>query len=57
MKLLKVKDILKLQELQFYYKFKNNKLPHYLQSLPFYTNMETHIYATRIQHNIQQPTC
>ncbi len=27
-KLLKVEDILKLQELKFYYKFKNNKLPH-----------------------------
>ncbi len=54
---LKVNDILKLQELKFYYKFKNNKLPHYLQSLPFYTNIETHNYATHTQHNIHQPIC
>jgi len=55
LKLLKVKNILKLQELKFYYKYKNNKLPHYLQSLPFHPNTETHNYATRIQHNIHQP--
>ncbi len=36
LKLLKVNDMLKLQELKFDYKFKNNKLPHYLQFLPFY---------------------
>ncbi len=30
LKLLKVKDILKLHELKFYYKYKNNKLPWYL---------------------------
>ncbi len=28
LKLLKVNDIFKLQELKFYYKYKNNKLPH-----------------------------
>ncbi len=52
LKLLKVNDILKFQELKFYYKFKNNQLPHYMQSLPFYPSIETHNYATRIQHNI-----
>ncbi len=30
LKLLKLEDILKLQELRLYYKYKNNKLPHYL---------------------------
>ncbi len=35
LKLLKVNDILKHQELKFYYKYKNNKLLNYLQSLPF----------------------
>ncbi len=30
LKLLKISDILKLQELKFYNKFKNNKLPYYL---------------------------
>ncbi len=38
MKLLKVNDILQLQELKFYYKYKNNKLPQYLQALPFHPN-------------------
>ena len=55
LKLLKINDILKLQELKFYNKYKNNKLPYYLQSLPFFPNTETHDYATRIQYNIHQP--
>ncbi len=40
MKLLKISDIIKLQQLKFYYKYKNNKLPHYLQALPFHPNTE-----------------
>ncbi len=43
LKLLKIIDIFKLQELKFYYKYNNNKLPHYLQSLPFHTNTEPKI--------------
>ncbi len=54
LKLLKIIDIFKLQELKFYYKYKNNKLPHYLQSLPFHPNIETQDNATRIQHNIHE---
>ncbi len=38
-------------------KYKNNKLPHYLQSLPFHPNTETHDHATRISHKIHQPRC
>ncbi len=38
LKLFKVNDIFKLQELKFYYKYKNNKLPDFLQSLPFHLN-------------------
>ncbi len=49
-KLLKLEDILKLQELKLYDKYKNNKLPNYLQNLPFEANTKT-----RIQHNIHQP--
>ncbi len=41
-KLLKINDILKLQQLKFDYKYKNNKLPHYLQPLPFHPNTRTH---------------
>ncbi len=54
LKLLKIIDIFKLQELKFYYKYKKNKLPHYLQLLPFHPNTETHDHATRIQHNIYE---
>ncbi len=54
-KLLKNCDILKLQELKFYYKYKNSKLPHYLQSLPFQPNSNAHDHATRIQQGIYQP--
>ncbi len=46
--------LLHFQELRCCYKYKNNKLPHYLQSLPFYPNTETHDHATRIQHNIHE---
>lgn len=50
--LLKVTDILKLQELKFYYKFKHNLLPSYLLTLPFSSNNETHNHNTRQQNNI-----
>ena len=53
LRLLKVIDILKLQELKFYYKFKNNKLPIYLQNLPFQHNFEIHEHNTRIQNLLQ----
>ncbi len=52
LKLLKVSDILKLQELKFYYKYKNNTLRHYLQALPFHPNTRTHDHNTHIKHNI-----
>ncbi len=54
-KLLTICDTLKLQELKFYYKYKDSKLPHYLQSLPFQLNSNTHDHATHIQHKIHQP--
>ncbi len=40
-KMLKLLKIFKLQELKFYYEHNKNKLPHYLQSLPFNPNTET----------------
>ncbi len=55
LKLLKLEGILKLQELKLYYKYKNNKLPHYLQNLPFEPNTKTHDHPTCTQHNIHQP--
>ncbi len=48
LKLLKVMDILKLQEL----KYKNTKLFHYLQSMPFDYNSETHQHKIFIQQTI-----
>ncbi len=50
LKLLKVEDILSLQELKFYYKFKNNKLPHYLKAFPIHFNTNIHHHETRAQH-------
>ena len=52
LKLLKVKDILRLQELKFYYKYENNKLPYYLANLPLNTNTSIHSHATRTQNKI-----
>ncbi len=52
LRLLKVNDILKLQEPKFHYQYKNNLLPHYLQNLLFKPNI--HSYATRRQNKIHQ---
>ncbi len=52
LRLLKVNDILKLQELKFHYKYENNLLSYYLQNLLFKTNI--HSYATRSQDKIHQ---
>ncbi len=53
LKLFKIIDIFKLQELKFYYKYKNNKLLYYLQSLPFHLNTETqhNIHEAKTNHN------
>ncbi len=55
MKLLKVNDILQLQELKFYYKYKINKLTHYLQSLLFHPNTQTLDHNTCTKNNIHHP--
>ncbi len=54
-KILKIEDILKLQELKFYYKIKHNKLPSYLQQLPLKPNSDFHSYATRSRNKIHLP--
>ena len=46
-KLLKVKDILKVQGLKFYYKLIHHKLPAYLQNLQLLTNSNIHSHNTR----------
>ena len=51
-KILKLSDMLRLQELKFYYKFVHNKLPLYLQQLPFQLNHDIHSHNTRTRNNI-----
>ncbi len=50
--LLKVNDILKLQELKFHYKYENNLLPYYLQNVLFKSYIHSH--ETRSQGKIHQ---
>jgi len=49
--LLKAKDICKLQELKFFFRLKNNSLPHYFQQDYISFNTDSHYYPTR-NHNI-----
>ncbi len=50
--LLKVSDILQLQLLKFYYKYKNRTLPYYLAQLPFITQADIHDHLTRAQNQL-----
>ncbi len=52
LKLLKVGDILKLQTLKLYYKFKHKLLPTRLMNLPFLHNYEVHTHNTRSRSKI-----
>ncbi len=47
LELLKVEDILRLQLLKFYYKYRHETLPYYLQRLPFNQITNIHDYPTR----------
>ncbi len=49
-----VEDMLKLNELQFYYKYENNKLPKYFSKTQFVLNLNSdiHHYNTRIKNNL-----
>ena len=52
LQLLKVADILKIQELKFYYRFMHNTLPRYLQRIAFHQNSTIHDHNTRRQNNL-----
>ena len=54
LKLLKVYDILRLQTLKFYYKYRHGYLPVYLLNLPFQFNYETHDHNTRQRNQIHR---
>lgn len=56
LKLLKLRDILDLQTLKFYFKFKHDLLPVYLLKLPFQHNYEIHHHNTRSRSDIHWPT-
>ncbi len=44
-----------LSELIIYFRFKNNKLPYYLQHLPFHDNTNTYTHTIKkTQQNIYQ---
>ncbi len=47
-----VSDILHLQLLKFYYKYKNRTLPYYLAQLPFITQADIHDHSTRAQNKL-----
>ena len=47
LKTLKVTDIFKLNVLKFYYKYKKNELPHFLQTFELITRADIHKYNTR----------
>ena len=50
--LLKITDLLRLQELKFYYKFMHNQLPSYLQNWQLTPNANIHTHNTRRQHEL-----
>ncbi len=52
LKLLKINDLLKLQTLKLYYKFKHGQLPIYLLNMPFYPNQDVHSYNTRNRNQL-----
>ena len=50
--MLKVDDILKLQQLKFYYKYLHNNLPVYLQNWRIIFNYDIHNHDARIKNEI-----
>ncbi len=51
--LLKLSDILQLQLLKFYYKYKNRTLPYFLAKLPFITQADIHDHSTRANNQLR----
>ena len=52
MRLLKIQDILKLQEFKFYFKLINHQLPSYFNCIPIVLNSAVHHHTTRTASNI-----
>ena len=51
-RILKLSDVLTLQTMKVYHKYKNNVLPVYMQNWPLITNNEIHQYNTRIASDL-----
>ncbi len=52
--LLMIEHILHLQELKFYYKYRNNLLAHYIQNVSLLYFNEIYQYPTRGDHEMRQ---
>ena len=57
LKLLKIQDILTLQTLKIYHKFRNNKLPYYIQNWPLFQNSNIHNHNTRGANALHKNRC
>ena len=51
-RILKLSDVLTLQTMKVYHKFRQNELPVYMQNWPLITNNEIHQYNTRIASDL-----
>ena len=57
LKLLKIQDILTLQTLKIYHKFRNNKLPYYIQNWPLFQNSNIHNHNTPGANALHKNRC
>ena len=57
LKLLKIQDILTLQTLKIYHKFRNNNLPNYIQNWPLFQNSNIHNHNTRGANALHKNRC
>ena len=57
LKLLKIQDILTLQTLKIYNKFRNNNLPNYIQNWPLFQNSNIHNHNTRGANALHKNRC
>ena len=57
LKLLKIQDILTLQTLKIDHKFRNNKLPYYIQNWPLFQNSNIHNHNTRGANALHKNRC
>ena len=52
LKIIKICDILTIEQLKFYHKYTHNKLPQYLQDIPISINQNLHTHNTRQANEI-----